>query len=133
MGATRRQLRFDPDAHARELAPLVAAIAAQPPIDARELDRLVRQYPKCGRGLFRKSEIIAGFRALGGVQRFGASERDFVARMRPRPVRTLSGVTPVTVLSGSLDRQGMAYVTAPVWERYGWVGRRAAESILRGL
>ncbi len=99
MGATRRQLRFDPDAHARELVPLVAAIAARPPIDARELDRLVRQYPKCGRGLFRKSEIIAGFRALGGVQRFGASERDFVARMRPRPVRTLSGVTPVTVLT----------------------------------
>jgi acetyl-CoA acetyltransferase len=36
-------------------------------------------------------------------------------------------VTPITVLGGALDRQGMAYVTAPVWDRYGWVGRRAAE------
>ena len=99
MGATRRQLRFDPDAHAGELAPLVAAIAAQWPIDARTLDRLVRRYPKRGSGLFRKSEIIAGYRALGGAPRFGASEPDFVARLRPRPVRTLSGVTPVTVLT----------------------------------
>ncbi len=35
-------------------------------------------------------------------------------------------VTPVFVLGGALDRQGMAYVTAPVWDRYGHVGRRAA-------
>jgi acetyl-CoA acetyltransferase len=36
-------------------------------------------------------------------------------------------VVPVYVLGGALDRQGMSYVTAPVWDRYGWVGRRAAE------
>ena len=35
-------------------------------------------------------------------------------------------VTPIQVLGGALDRQGMAYVTAPVWDRHGWVGRRAA-------
>jgi acetyl-CoA acetyltransferase len=36
-------------------------------------------------------------------------------------------VTPIHVLGGAMDRQGMAYTTAPVWDRYGWVGRRAAE------
>ena len=36
-------------------------------------------------------------------------------------------VKPIHVLGGALDRQGMSYVTAPVWEKYGWVGRRAAE------
>ena len=35
-------------------------------------------------------------------------------------------VKPVWVLGGATDRQGMAYVTAPVWDRYGQVGRRAA-------
>ncbi len=35
-------------------------------------------------------------------------------------------VTPVYVLGGGTDRQGMAYTTAPIWDRYGWVGRRAA-------
>jgi len=34
--------------------------------------------------------------------------------------------TPVYLLGGSCDRQGMAYVTSPVWDRYGKVGSRAA-------
>ncbi|MFP8876005.1 MAG: thiolase family protein, partial [Myxococcota bacterium] len=34
---------------------------------------------------------------------------------------------PIYVLGGALDRQGMAYVTPPVWDKYGYVGRRAAE------
>ena len=34
---------------------------------------------------------------------------------------------PVFVLGGALDRQGMAYVTPPVWDRYGLVGRRASQ------
>jgi len=37
-------------------------------------------------------------------------------------------VEPIFVLGGALDRQGMSYVTAPVWDRYGWVGRRAAQT-----
>ncbi|MBW2425168.1 MAG: thiolase family protein [Deltaproteobacteria bacterium] len=36
-------------------------------------------------------------------------------------------VTPIQVLGGALERQGMSYVTSPVWDRYGWVGRRAAQ------
>ena len=35
--------------------------------------------------------------------------------------------TRVHILGGALDRQGMSYVTAPVWEKYGWVGRRAMQ------
>ncbi len=35
-------------------------------------------------------------------------------------------VTPVYLLGGALDRQGMAYVTAPVYDLYGRVGERAA-------
>ena len=35
--------------------------------------------------------------------------------------------TPVYLLGGALERQGMAYVAAPVWDRHGLVGRFAAE------
>jgi acetyl-CoA acetyltransferase len=35
---------------------------------------------------------------------------------------------PVYVLGGSLDRQGRHYITAPVWDKYGMVGRRAARN-----
>jgi acetyl-CoA acetyltransferase len=37
------------------------------------------------------------------------------------------GVTPIHLLGAAIERQGMAYVTAPVWDRYGLSGRRAAE------
>ena len=33
----------------------------------------------------------------------------------------------VYLLGGGIDRQGMAYTRAPVWDSYGWVGRRAAQ------
>ncbi len=36
-------------------------------------------------------------------------------------------VTPIYVLGGAMDRQGMAYTQAPVWDQAGWVGRRAAQ------
>jgi len=36
-------------------------------------------------------------------------------------------VEPIYVLGGSLDRQGLSYITAPVWDKVGWVGRRAAQ------
>ncbi len=36
------------------------------------------------------------------------------------------GVTPIHLLGAGSDRQGMAYVTAPVWDLYGQVGARAA-------
>jgi acetyl-CoA acetyltransferase len=35
-------------------------------------------------------------------------------------------VTPIFLLGGGLDRQGMSYVGPPVWDRYGEVGGRAA-------
>jgi acetyl-CoA acetyltransferase len=37
------------------------------------------------------------------------------------------GVTPIYILGGASDKQGMSYVTAPLWDRYGTVGRRAAK------
>jgi acetyl-CoA acetyltransferase len=39
--------------------------------------------------------------------------------------RTLP-VAPIWLLGGALERCGMSYVTAPVWDRYGDVGARAA-------
>ena len=86
---------FDPAPHRAALCAIIDAVLRDPALDAKRLDRIVRRHPKHGRGLFSKSEIIAGFRAFAD----GADETDFVRRLRMRPVRTLSGVTPVTVLT----------------------------------
>ncbi len=36
-------------------------------------------------------------------------------------------VQPIYLLGGGTDKQGMAYVTPPVWDRYGHVGKRAGQ------
>jgi acetyl-CoA acetyltransferase len=35
-------------------------------------------------------------------------------------------VQPIYILGGAMDRQGMSYVTAPVWDKYGLIGQRAS-------
>jgi elongator complex protein 3 len=89
---------FDPREHAPELGPLIEAVAEARELDARALERIVRRHPRRDAGLFSKSQIIKGFRAFGAA-RTQISEAAFVERLRLRPVRTLSGVTPVTVLT----------------------------------
>ena len=89
---------FDPWPHREPLRAIIDAVAAARVLDARGLDRIVKRHPKAGRGLFSKTEIIAGFRAFGAGDA-PISESVFVERLRLRPVRTLSGVTPVTVLT----------------------------------
>ncbi len=91
---------FVVSAHRAQLMPILEAISvAEGPLDAAALDGLLRRHPRAGRGFFSRAEIIEGFRALGGEPAFGLTEADFVARVQLRPVRTQSGVTPLTVLT----------------------------------
>lgn len=86
---------FDPKEHESELAGLLEALRLG--MGDRELQRLLRQHPKKGGATFSKSEIIRGFRLL--APRLEFSEADLLARLRAKPVRTASGVAPVTVLT----------------------------------
>ncbi|HEX5067873.1 MAG TPA: tRNA uridine(34) 5-carboxymethylaminomethyl modification radical SAM/GNAT enzyme Elp3 [Myxococcota bacterium] len=85
---------FDPHAHRAALSAILDEIAREAVLDARALDRIVKRHPKGGASLFSKSEILAGLRAFAP-----GSEPELAARLRMRPVRTLSGVTPVAVLT----------------------------------
>jgi elongator complex protein 3 len=71
------------------------------PLPEVVLRSVLRLHPRDGRGFFSRAELIAGFRALppGAGRASAPSEPAFVARLRMRPVRTQSGVTPVTVLT----------------------------------
>src|SRR5262249_32142595 len=95
--ARRRRFGFDPARHAPALRALLAEVAALPGPDPRRLDAIVRRHPKPG-GLFSRSELIAGARHLAAAGELDGAEA-LVERLRLRPVRTQSGVTPVTVLT----------------------------------
>ena len=90
---------FDPEAHRGALIPLLRELHALDDADPRTLDRIVRKYPRGGKGLFSRSQIIAGFRAFAREEGWEDAEARIVGRLRSRGVRTRSGVAPVTVLT----------------------------------
>jgi elongator complex protein 3 len=90
---------FDPAPHERQLIAIIDEIAGSPGRELRALDRILRRHPKSGRDLFSRSEIIAGFRHYAAERKWEIGEKEFAQRLRLRPVRTQSGVTPVTVLT----------------------------------
>lgn len=114
----KRSVRaFDPIEHESQIVPLIESIldatgrearfgsvvadpgsSASARLDDREYQRLVRQHPRLGGGAYSKSEIIRAYRRF--AERYGwTDEAGFVSRVRMKPVRTLSGVAPVTVLT----------------------------------
>lgn len=97
--AASDRYRFDPAVHETELARIITAIDREPELDDAAWARLLRRYPKDGRGFFSKSEIISGFRHLKRTRGWDRDEAPFLERVRMKPVRTLSGVAPVTVLT----------------------------------
>ena len=76
----------------------LAKIVLQEVRDGRKLDRALRDHPLSDGGLLAKHMLVAAYRELIDS---GAWEEnpDFLASIRMKPVRTLSGVTTVTVLT----------------------------------
>ena len=99
---------FEPEAVRASLLPLLRAIEAVPdevsdPLTPEAMEPLLRRHPKPGGGFFSRSHLIAGFRAFAGAgagrESFRFDEARFRRRVQRRPVRTQSGVTPLTVLT----------------------------------
>jgi elongator complex protein 3 len=92
-----RDYRFSPEEHEGELLAIIRAIERLP--EVKNLDRILRRHPKKGASLFSKSELIAGYRHLKSRHPDLGDPRGFLEKVRMKPVRSLSGVTPVTVLT----------------------------------
>jgi elongator complex protein 3 len=69
------------------------------PVPAARMDDLLRRHPKAGRGFFSRGDLIAAFRYFDAEGEMPVAEARFVELVQRRPVRTQSGVTPLTVLT----------------------------------
>ncbi|MBK8012733.1 MAG: tRNA uridine(34) 5-carboxymethylaminomethyl modification radical SAM/GNAT enzyme Elp3 [Deltaproteobacteria bacterium] len=91
---------FAPSEHEPTLAAIFEAVRALPSLDERALSRILKRHPKNGRDLFSKSELVRSARFLAERQGWTVAEVDeTIAKLRTKPVRTQSGVAPVTVLT----------------------------------
>ena len=90
---------FDPGAHEQLLADLIEEIDRLEPLERRAYEGILRRHPNPGGGFFSKAEILAGFRHLNRTRAWKRDEQAFADKIRMKPIRTLSGVAPVTVLT----------------------------------
>lgn len=90
---------FLPAQYEQELTAIIGELLASPAIDADTIARVVKRHPKDGRHVFSKSEIIRGFRFFAEKNSWGSEASRFIERLKAKPMRTESGVAPVTVLT----------------------------------
>lgn len=95
--------RYRPPADVAEyresLLAILHEVVREPNLTAPRLIQILKQHPKDGRGLFNKNDLIHAYRTLAGTDGLPPYDAGVLARLRMKPVRTLSGVTPVTVLT----------------------------------
>jgi len=87
------------DEHRAPLVSILRAVVDQPALTEKALNHLLRTYPKVGYGFYSRDELIAAYRAFAGTDGLPPYETAVLERLRRKPVRTSSGVTPVTVLT----------------------------------
>ena len=94
-----RNYEFAPEDHERDLLAILDEVDSLPEIKTRSLDRILRRHPKNGSSIFSRSELIAGVRYLAKLYDWPSEREAVIEKLRMKPVRSLSGVTPVTILT----------------------------------
>ncbi len=92
---------FDVEAHREQLLPLLRHILSQPRrLTPREHQQLMRRHPKPdGAGFYSLANLLDAWRAFAGQAGVPAFDEAQLYKLRRKPVRSLSGVTPLTLLT----------------------------------
>lgn len=90
---------FKVEQYQDDLLAILQKVVATPDLEARQLDHILRQHPRDGNSVFSRDQVIQAYREMAGL--FGLPPFDVTTleRLQRKPVRTASGVTPVTVLT----------------------------------
>lgn len=89
---------IDLQQHREPLLKILHHIITRPDLSRRELDQLLREIPKGRDSMYSRDELISAYRAFAGTA-LPPFDQSILERLRRKPVRTSSGVTPVTVLT----------------------------------
>ena len=92
---------LDVQAHREQLLPLLKVILAKPRrLSSREHQQLMRRYPKPeGGGFYSLANLVEAWRVFAGQDGLPPFDEASLFKLRRKPVRSLSGVTPVTLLT----------------------------------
>ena len=88
---------FVPEEHKSEIISIINELNAMEAYDELQLGKVFKRHPKNGNRIYTKQDIIQGFRKF--LPEHNWDEEHFFERLRFKPIRTASGVAPVTVLT----------------------------------
>lgn len=94
-----QQYEFDLDENREALIGLLHDVIAESDLSQQRLNKLIRRYPRPEGGLYGRSELIYAYRELAGTHGLPPYDDSILERLRRKPMRTISGVTPVTILT----------------------------------
>ncbi|MDQ5951182.1 MAG: elongator complex protein 3 [Patescibacteria group bacterium] len=90
---------FNVDSHLTELLSLLQSIEVNQPLTKKKYFQLIKQHRTKDGALFSKDQIVAAYRQLAGSHGLQAYSSSVMEGIRMKPMRTMSGVAPITVLT----------------------------------
>jgi elongator complex protein 3 len=85
--------------HQERLISLFIELESTLVLNKKKLAQIVKKYPKSPGKLFTKFELISAYRNLAGAHGLEEQQPQIMRWLRKKPIRTSSGVAPVTVLT----------------------------------
>jgi elongator complex protein 3 len=85
--------------HLEQVLPLLKKIEKAPNLSSKRLSQLAKKHPLKNGSLLSKTNIIRAYTGLAGKHGLAPFNQKIVKKIMMKPVRTISGVAPVTVLT----------------------------------
>ncbi len=95
----KQKFKLDLAANREPLVGILREILDSPTLSPKLLNCLQRRYPRPEGGLYSRAHLIEAYRAFAGTHGLPPYDEAVIERLRRKPTRTVSGVTPVTVLT----------------------------------
>lgn len=94
----RRLAGDELERHAGRVQAILAEVDRPGTLTHRQFNRILRRHPRDGSAIFSKNQLVQIYRHLCETGRMAFDEA-LLRKIQVKPVRTISGVTPVTVLT----------------------------------
>lgn len=90
---------FDPAKFQSQLVAIWRELEVLNSFTDKDFYRVLKKYPKEGSGYFSKSELIKAYQQFAGLHGLKPYNPSIIDRIKKKPTRSISGVTPVTLLT----------------------------------
>jgi elongator complex protein 3 len=85
--------------HKEQMLKLLELLLSAKDLNKKSYSKLIKKFTKEDGHLYSKDEVIFSYKQLAGTNGIPDYDESFVNKIKMKPVRTISGVTPVTVLT----------------------------------